>query len=68
MKHVQAKITPDRHNWHRSGVFTVNFEHILLLFVNFEQVLIKVIIHDRILHSNIDRHEIKNENKETTVV
>ena len=35
--------TPERHQWRRSGVFIVNFEHILqlfagLLFVDFEQV------------------------------
>ena len=33
--------TPERHQWHRSGVFIVNFEHILHLVLVFLLLILR---------------------------
>ena len=51
---IRPKLTikkPDQRQWRRSGIFTVNFEHISHLFcsafiVDFEQVSVEVVLKD----------------------
>ena len=44
--------TPEQRQWHRSGIFIVNFEHISHLFLvfifNFEQVNVYVYYYDKL--------------------